>query len=123
MNADDLFSPRRGDLFAALLPLLLTAALLVFLLSGGRADAQPRAQIYQNGALLGEYPLSQAREIEVGGACTNLISIEKGKVAVIESDCPGGDCLRCGRIGESGRSIVCLPNRVEIRIDGGEDAL
>ena len=49
---------------------------------------------------------------------TNRIEIKDGKVFITESDCPGEDCVHSGWISEGGRSIVCLPNRVEIRIEG-----
>lgn len=121
MKADAHLSFRQGDFIAVLLVALLALSAFVFLLPGGRADAQLRAQIYQGGSLIGEYPLFSERQIEIGGDYANLLSIEGGQIAVIRSDCPGGDCLRCGWIGESGRSIVCLPNRLEIRISGAAE--
>ena len=42
-----------------------------------------------------------------------------GAVAVTASDCPGNDCVHSGWISAAGRSIVCLPNRLEVRITGG----
>ena len=43
-------------------------------------------------------------------------------VAVTASDCPGGDCVRTGAITQSGESIVCLPARVVIQLEGGTDS-
>jgi len=40
---------------------------------------------------------------------------------IAESTCPGNDCVHSGKIHSAGRSIVCLPNRVEIRITGESD--
>ena len=42
------------------------------------------------------------------------------EAAFTESDCPGRDCVHSGSIGSTGRSIVCLPNRVEIRVISAE---
>ena len=42
-------------------------------------------------------------------------------IAITGSDCPGEDCVHSGWIKASGRSIVCLPNKVEIRIVGQSD--
>ena len=47
---------------------------------------------------------------------SNTITVKDGKIAVTESDCPGEDCENCGWSDSTGRSIVCLPNEVEIRI-------
>ena len=52
---------------------------------------------------------------------TNKIVCENGSISVTESTCPGGVCVSSGSISEAGRSIVCLPNRVEIRITGSSD--
>ena len=38
---------------------------------------------------------------------------------VIRSDCPTQDCVRTGVITRSGQSIVCLPGRIIIRLEGG----
>ena len=44
------------------------------------------------------------------------VTVKNGKIAVTHSDCPGKDCVGCGWQSQSGRSLVCLPNRMEIRI-------
>ena len=49
------------------------------------------------------------------------VVIRDGRAAILESDCPGGDCIHSGWISQPGRSIVCLPNRVELRIAGQGD--
>lgn len=74
--------------------------------------------IYKEGEKIQELPLDKNREIIVSNIYTNRIVIEEGKVSITESDCPGEDCVHSGWISGSGRSIVCLPNRVEIRIEG-----
>lgn len=38
---------------------------------------------------------------------------------VARSDCPTQDCVHTGTITRSGQSIVCLPARVIIRLEGG----
>ncbi|MDR0903941.1 MAG: NusG domain II-containing protein [Ruminococcus sp.] len=42
--------------------------------------------------------------------------IKGGDIRVIKSDCPGGDCVHQGFAGETGGVIVCVPNRVTIRL-------
>lgn len=77
--------------------------------------------VYEDGKVIREIPLTEDTEFVVEGLYTNKIAVKDGKAAVIESDCPGGDCMHSGWISESGRSIVCLPNRVEVRIEGESD--
>lgn len=38
---------------------------------------------------------------------------------VIESTCPSLDCQHTGHIHRSGESIICLPNKLVIRLSGG----
>ncbi len=45
------------------------------------------------------------------------IKIDNGKVRVIESDCNDKICVNFGEIYECNQSIVCLPNRIAIKID------
>ena len=40
----------------------------------------------------------------------------------MEADCPGKDCVHTGSISKAGSAIVCLPNRLEIRIENRGDA-
>ncbi len=47
-----------------------------------------------------------------------------GRIAVTQSDCPGGDCMQTGWQ-DGGRPIVCLPHRLVIQFTGtaGPDAI
>ena len=42
-----------------------------------------------------------------------------GGVRVEEADCPTQDCVHTGTITRAGQSIVCLPARIIIRLEGG----
>ena len=76
-----------------------------------------KAVIYKEGQRIQELDLKTDGEFWVSGEYTNKIVVKNGKVAIRESDCPGEDCVQSGWISSGGRSIICLPNRVEIRID------
>lgn len=39
-------------------------------------------------------------------------------IRVVESDCPTQDCVHTGEIGRVGQSIVCLPARIIIQLEG-----
>ena len=43
----------------------------------------------------------------------------KSGLCVLLSDCPTQDCVHTGMITRSGQSIVCLPARIVIRLEGG----
>ena len=109
---------QKGDFVAIAIVLLFT----VFMTVGFRSGIQGREGsilfIYQNGELIRELPLMQDAQYTVEGEYRNQIEIRDGKAKIAWSDCPGSDCVHSGAIQEAGRSIVCLPNRVELRIGG-----
>ena len=106
---------QKGDAVAILLVGLLAAALLVrFFPRQGEGDVV--AEIYKDGILIQTLSLAEAQELTVTGAYHNTITVQNGKIAVTDTDCPGADCAASGWIGTAGRSIVCLPNGLEIRI-------
>lgn len=78
--------------------------------------------IYQEGKKIQEISLEEDTEILIESNYTNKVKVKNGKVAIIESDCPGMDCVHSEWIEGKGRSLVCLPNRVEVRIEGDIDA-
>ena len=106
---------------AAIAGVLLLAVVLVCLFLPGQRGAC--AEIYQDGKLLRRVSLTVDQEFTVTGEFTNTVTVQNGRIAVTASDCPGEDCVGCGWQGNAGRSIVCLPNGLEIRVisDGEVD--
>ena len=111
----------KGDIFAV--SLVAAVAILVGVLFWTSVGAKEGSMVsvYQDGKLIKEISLSDTTEFTVEGDYTNVISVKDGKAAITESDCPGTDCVHSGWIHDAGRSIVCLPNRVEIRIEGASE--
>lgn len=114
---------QKGDLIvlaAILLLAVLTAA--AFLSEGSGQKAQ--LFLYQNGVLIEKLPLDEDKILSIGGDYQNVVAVRGGRAEIVQSDCPGRDCVRSGWISRPGRSIVCLPNRVELRVvtinTGGE---
>lgn len=101
--------------------LVVMLAILVFLCYLPKGKETPACvEVYRDGDLTETISLYENREITIRGNYTNTITIRDGKVAVTYSDCPGTDCVKSGWIGSTGRSIVCLPNGVEIRVVGAD---
>lgn len=78
--------------------------------------------VYVDGQLTGEYPLDTDTEVTIMGynGGNNVMSISNGRVRMSEASCPDRLCIHQGSISRAGQSIVCLPNRVILRIDGKE---
>ena len=95
---------------------------LFFILYGGR-DAvisnSKTAYIYSNNKLVGEYVLTDDYkdvvniESETG---YNIMHIENGQIWIHEASCPDKICIYQGKISKNGEMIVCIPNRMFIKI-------
>ncbi|MBQ3573456.1 MAG: NusG domain II-containing protein [Clostridia bacterium] len=55
--------------------------------------------------------------IENGGH-SNVVLVENGKISMKSADCPDGLCVKQGSISITAYPIVCLPNKVIIKIEG-----
>lgn len=118
MNRQLKLTFRKGDLLAIGLVLALALGTLLLSWSLWAGEEAGMVQVYQDGVLIAELSLEQDTRFTVTGDYANTVEIRDGQVAVTHSDCPGADCVHSGWIHSAGRSIICLPNRVEIRVVG-----
>lgn len=108
-----------GDLLAIAAVLGLAAVCFLAFLPSGHEEAAC-ARIYRNGELLMSVSLDQPQTFPVQGDYCNTVTVEHGTIAITASDCPGQDCVHSGAIHSPGRSLVCLPNGLEIRVMSGQ---
>ena len=108
----------KSDFFA--IGMVAVVAILVSVIFWTKVGSEEgnMVMIYQDGSLIRELSLGTDTEVVIEGDYENVVTIKDGKAAITRSDCPGTDCVHSGWIHEAGRSIVCLPNRVELRIEG-----
>lgn len=111
---------QKWDIFAIAVLIFIGAVVFALFLPAEKSSAA-YAEIYLGGQLIQTLSLGENQELSVTGTYKNTIAVRDGKIAVIDSDCPGRDCVACGWSGSAGRSIVCLPNCLEIRIIGSDD--
>ena len=112
--------------------LLLGALLLVVgisaaavLLGGGGGTT---AVISKDGQVLHEIRLDTLMEpktfhITGENGEENLVRVERGRVCMESASCPDQVCVDQGYIDNGVLPIVCLPNKVIITIEGGEDSI
>lgn len=106
---------RKGDIFAIVMVVILAVFVAACFLPK-QSGTSVQAQVYQNGELINTLSLNEEISFEITGKYTNVITVRNGEIAITASDCPGEDCVHSGAIRASGRSIVCLPNGVEVRV-------
>lgn len=112
---------KKADIVLGVFLLIFCAATAVF--SYGACGRGADAVIEVNGELYGTYPLSQDRIIQIESEFGhNEAVVNDGKIYMAESDCPDSYCLgqhrSSGGIDSSNQTIVCLPNRVVISVNG-----
>ncbi len=76
-----------------------------------------------DGELYGTYPLSEDRteRIELPDGSYNILIISDGYADVSEASCPDQICVKHNHIRYSKESIVCLPNKVVVTVEGGKE--
>jgi len=110
---------RNDIILACALLSLAIIALAVFFFT--RADGE-YAVILINGKESARYSLSENIEISIKTENgENTLKIENGKATIIHATCPDGICVDHRPIKYSGETIVCLPNKLVIRIDSAKD--
>ena len=74
--------------------------------------------VISDGKVLYTLPLAVDRTLQIRSANgTNTVTVQNGKVAVTEADCPDSHCMARGFC-DRGTQIVCLPNRLVLQFSG-----
>lgn len=133
---------RKADiiLFAVLVVIGLAASAALSL-SHSAAGGDAKVVIESGGDLYATYPLSEDRVIVVPAPKQNktdapsvssdepasaqydyynVVTVSGGAVSVTEASCKNQVCVKHGSISAAGESIVCLPNRLVVRIEAGQ---
>ncbi len=107
----------RNDIIfvSALLSVIILAVLgmLLFRTSGDTVT------VTADGKIFGEYTLNENRTVEIKtDRGFNLLVIKDGKAFVETASCPDGICSSHKPVSYDGESIICLPNKVVITVQG-----
>ena len=108
----------RADVIV-IVSLLVLALVLYLALNLGRREGGT-AVVRVNGVETERYSLLQNGSFPLNGG-TNILVIEDGYAWMSEANCPDLICVRQGKIHYTGQVITCLPNRLTVTIEGGED--
>lgn len=81
--------------------------------------------IYKDGSLVEKIDLNSVtgeREITLSGDLgDNVILVSNGRIEMKSADCPDKICVEHGELKSSSSPIVCLPNKVVIKVEGSTD--
>ena len=99
------------------------------ILYGGRNVVKQNskiAYIYSDNKLYGEYVLTDTVKEEIkieSDTGYNILHIEDGQIWIHDASCPDKICISQGKISYDGEIIVCLPNKMLIKIvDNNEES-
>lgn len=105
---------RKKTVFFAAAFCLLVAVCLAYIC--GRHGST--AEIYSDGELIRTVRLDETDEpyvININGH--NSVLVEKRSISMCYADCPDKLCMKTGSISDGKKAIVCLPNKIIVRID------
>ena len=108
---------RRTDLIV--IASLLLLALALYLVLGATRQEGGVVVVRVDGAETERHALSQDGTYPLNGG-SNILVIAGGQAWLSEANCPDLLCVRQGKIHYTGQSIICLPNRLTVTVEGGE---
>ena len=123
MRRSPKLKPSVWDGLVVLAVIVLAVAAAVTVWSGGGTDSDLTAVVSINGVETDRIDLQTAsgtRTYSGNGYTLTLDLRPDGEVGVRveQADCPTQDCVHTGTITRAGQSIVCLPARIIIQLEG-----
>lgn len=112
--------PKLLDFLAMIIAVGAVVALSVFAFNETGAGSEALIQA-EGGDFV--YSLDQETELDIEGPLgTSHLKIEDGGIRFVSSPCRDKICIAGGLITDSGQWVACLPNRIFVRVEGGDDA-
>ena len=113
--------PRRLTMDLLLIALLLAAALVLYVVFGRADTGGAWAVVSVDGQEVARYSLDRDGVYTLNGG-TNVLVIQDGAGWMQEAHCPDQLCMAM-KISKAGGFIACLPNRLVVTVEGGEQQL
>lgn len=106
-----------NDLILIAIILLIVGIILIF----NKKEIPNQAKVYYENDLILTIDLSQNKEYDVQGYNGNVhIVVLDNKIKVEEENSPKHLCSKQGFISSSNETIVCLPNKILIKIESDD---
>ena len=109
---------RSNRFWLVILSILVLAGILGLVFVHSRRETGAAVQVIQGGEVTDTLSLgknvTRRYESETGGY--NIVEIRDGKVSVTEASCPDKVCVNHGPTDQTADPIVCLPNKLVVRV-------
>ncbi len=111
---------KKTDILIITLLLILSACMYYFF--SLQKDTGVIVAVKCDGKTIAEYPLDKDITLTIGSEKDfNVLEIKDGKVKITEADCPDKLCVKQKEISLNGETIICLPHKLVVEIEGGEN--
>ena len=114
---------KKGDILIGVV--VIIAACILYFSGLLRPEGEgAKAVVTIDGKDHSEYSLKndETVKIDLDDEGFNSFKIENGKVDMLEADCRDGICVDHTPISLNGETIICLPHKLVIEIEGGDEA-
>ena len=108
-----------------IIALALLAALALYLVSQVSLGAEASVVVVTvDGKEVLRKPLAMENRYEIAqdDGSLNVIRVEDGAVFMEEANCRDGLCIRQGKMRNGAKTIVCLPHKVVVQLEGDTPA-
>lgn len=111
---------KKWDLLIAVF-FVIVAIISYIILNMTIGDNGNYAEVTVNGQHYATLNLHENKEIVITSKGSNILVISDGEAYMKDADCPDKICVHQGHISKTSQTIVCLPNKVVIKIVGNHD--
>lgn len=114
---------KKGDYIIVIL-LFAIATGLAYQVTVNKDKLFTTAIIVSDDKVVSEYRIDASYEkiVEVDeDGHLNILEMKDGKIKMISADCPDQICVHSRPISKNGEMIVCLPNKVYVKIEGSDE--
>lgn len=107
---------KKNDIILIILILIIAFSMIIY-----PKKSSEKALVYYENNLVLTIDLNQNKEYDVKGYNGNVhIVVNNKKIKVEDENSPKHICSKQGYISSSNETIVCLPNKIVIKIDSKE---
>lgn len=104
-----------------LISILLIVVFLIFLFISITNDKGNVAEVYYEDDIILSIDLSIDGEYVVDGELGDVVlEVNDNKIRVKSENSPNNICSKIGYINDSSRSLICLPNKIIVKIVGDD---
>ncbi len=113
---------KKNDIKLIAVILFIAAAGMAFLFFTQKPG--DKVIVIVDGVVTNEYPLNKNLVVDIEGVNggTNHLVIEDGHADVTDATCPDKVCVHQKQIDKNGESIVCLPNKVIVKVESSTES-